>query len=1443
MAEELQRHGIKFTLDLNKHPKDATNLSLINAENFKVSEDGSTLISDKTLKVNTVIKNKLSEYYRDNLYNIIFCIPTNEEIVLFVVSNYTENKYYDLDLFRYNEQLDICSDSIIPSEYEKMKYYGGKFSGTFTYNVKNELIIAFCEYDSIYSTYLNYGEPLKTINLGYFDINKEGNYYLNIDSNLNPKTFPLCPEVDIPNIINWKIIKGLSKKGWYNFYIRYKINKYDYTQWFSFGRAFYLDESENKTIFKYLATNETSGLTTNEIWKVESDISNSIDLCNKTINFTLNNLSNIYDEYQIGFICNTKTYTECKITNDIKISNTNFILNYKNTKNYDYNNLLKTYENYYSVKNIINYNNRLYLSNYNSSKKINIKNNIDFGIWDNNKDNINVLSDDNKRNILISFNGEEKTIELEDNKITISKLLGVDKVYSYLNKSNSSKIYDAILSDDNNFYFDAYSILRNLYRIIESNGETTPITKINKCSGYGGWTLEWYNTIEKNSTIMNGEFSKIIEEHWIKYYSIDYEQYDNVIDISNYKFSFDPSTNVLKCEDLDLETKIIVPKILSSDKIPVPYFEARYYYNIDIIDYPNIKQEYKVLSEPDIAFDDVNYKFSLIPKQPYNFFIHYIDKYGFINDGLPITTSNVVYSQPVIEINDKFYMLYCMCHSNASEHRTNVYIYFDINVIPPTINGTYNITNLTIDNLKNAIFYVPQINGNAVNEYKTLDDLYQYEIIIDNEGNKSYFNEAIINHIEKTTAWSLYYLMSDRFKNYTIKERLCLTIYDKGLYTELSNINFENNSIITIFPESEDKTSKYIKFTNIDIPQEYKSYFISYEKLNKTLLYSGKYIKNKEDDKYGLFYSDSLNYKDNINLNIDVDYQNNEIQSVKYNVADSIEDGNEGKSSNLQLLFNNIVEDGYMSLYKKPSLLYDDQNKTLLRVSEITTNPYVNVTTYGFKSTISPIIIKDKYRINSANVLIKYDSTSDKLSELPFLNVDKFEEFSYIPDNYKQLNNSPKLYKTITNDVKYDEPTAKFYDSYLFLPQDTIDLFKHNVLDYDESILSIYQNYNKNNINQTNFVKTIRRSTYIKDESLENGWRSFESEAYQNIQENKGEITRIDGIGDLLLVHTKHSLFQFDKSNLISANNKNLQIAQADTFDVGYKEIFTSLNGYGGLQDKDAAIVGEFGYIWYNNDFNKIYQYDSGSLNVISGNIEFLLNKYKPTTCRFVDDKQNKRLIIQFQLKPVIVDGIERTQVLNLTYNYDTKSFISFYINDLSDPNTLNETYNTKTKFYILEHSVLFDKFDKCNAKKLSFIINENYSKIKRLNFIKYKMYKRIDSSNDKFDANLPVEGKAMSLATGVTPYSGFQLRVYNDLCDTGILDIYHDIKIGTSDKVKPYYDLGNFTFNNLRDKDNKNQIFGNFFIVEFIFEPKIDQEDGVIEFESLEYSVSYEEN
>lgn len=1490
MAEELKRHGLTFNLDLNKHPKDATNLSLINAENFKISEDGASLVSDRNLLENEAIKNTLDDYYNQYnyisegiSYKIINCIPTNDEIVLFVENtkvlqsenqlivksenNNGDNLNYSkiINIFRYNEKINVCkiidiqsqelnlSDEIFIKQY--LNYYDGKFSGTFTYNVKNELIIAFCEYDNIRTTEFECGEPLKIINLGYWD---ENNNLVNT-SNLDSRTFSICPEVTIPEMVNDKIVSGYSKKGWYHFYIRYKINNYDYTQWFDFGKSIYLDEFEDTNIFQYKATKEEEQ-DLNINYEINSFMSDDLDFCKKTINFKLNNLDTKYNYYQLGFIVNTKITNVCKISNDINTKNNLILIDYSFYKDYDVNNILINFENFYNVKNIINYNNRLYISNYSTSEYENIQENVKYSIIE---DKIDVLSSTNK--IIIDFYTDGYGHNNKNIKVSINSNNEVS-LKNIINDSNCKKIKYINASTKQTFTSG------NIYEWIDNN--------INGKNGNYGQITYIIRTYTVTGTIpYDSEESKII-------YNNEYESFiDHAINPNGY-----PTKSITiyyyKIEDISeaiykYENDSLILQNYNSDKYHVAFYKNGKY----IIDFSstgatiNYKwgipktyfSKYKVISKINTyGFNIEDISYTLIPMQPYNFYIHYVDKYGKYTNGYPLL--NIENYTTIIK-NERYVKLYAYdvncIYINVSK---SVFIcdesLKDSNV---TSNNVFDFINLDSIFIKGDISY---INDNEEEITIYLNDT------IKNIINKNY-DENLIDAIKYKIYGYLWNYYPDYIKfsnnNYTFGEILHRSLNSKQDYRNIY-ISKNNDVCIIVGQDSYYQTNFNINFSNIKLNNNYK-YFISYEKIDNILLQQGIVkkgtIKYKNDDNIELnlelenvlenkayLYNDNLNYKNILKLNIEygsyfifntpINNSHNllllnpstnkfnnfsKITNLEYRVAGETITKNIGKSTNISFNGNSdeVSNESYRIewLYKNFTNLYNNINKILIRCSQIN-NDSTTITTYSHWGIETAILInKDSYRINSRNIIYKYDNSEAyknpnyMLHNIYFLTIN-----NNFPES-KQFNNKPKTYFTVQNDVDYENKTAKYYENFIFFPQDTIDLFKNNSLDYDESVLSIYTNYNKNNINQTNFIKTIRRSVYIKDESLENGWRTFESEAYQNIQENKGEITRIEGIGDLLLVHTKDSLFQFDKSNLLVTENKTVQLGQQDTFDVGYKEIFTSPFGYGGLQDKEAAIVGEFGYIWYNNDFNKIYQYDAGSLNVISGNIEFLLNRYKPTKCRFVDDKYNKRLLIQFQLN--------NNQVLNLTYNYNIKAFISFYINDESEPALMNEVYNTKTKFYILENNRIFSGFNKPNAKKLSFIINENYTKIKRLNYIKYKLYKRIDSSDKEFNANLPVEGNALSVINNRRPYSGYKLKVYNDLCTTDEIDIQVDLKSENNiDIKKPYYDLGNFTFNYLRDKDTNSQMFGNFFIVEFTFE---DNQEDIIEFESLEYGISYEEN
>jgi hypothetical protein len=219
-------------LNLNKHPKDCKDLSLIYARNVMISNDLSCLQNEYSITGHSTLNNYLNGKY------IAGYIPCNTEVVLFVVDNINSE---NCTIVRYNEKTDSYIECI-----KNFKYYGGKLRGTFTYNVKDDLIIAVAESDSN----RNDAVPLRTINLGKFDTNTEGN-----DKGLTNAEFSINPEIKLPSINNIEYVPGNAYKGWYHFFIRFKVNSIDYTKWYNLGHPIFICDIEKQQIFKYGFTN------------------------------------------------------------------------------------------------------------------------------------------------------------------------------------------------------------------------------------------------------------------------------------------------------------------------------------------------------------------------------------------------------------------------------------------------------------------------------------------------------------------------------------------------------------------------------------------------------------------------------------------------------------------------------------------------------------------------------------------------------------------------------------------------------------------------------------------------------------------------------------------------------------------------------------------------------------------------------------------------------------------------------------------------------------------------------------------------------------------------------------------------------------------------------------------------------------------------------------
>lgn len=1471
-------------LSLNKHPKDCDPLSLVNATNVKVTNDLTLISNEEDLKRNEIIYKTLNNEFGGREYSIIGIIPCNDEIIIFASGRATST------IARYNEKENKC----------KIIYNGGllnnisKIKGTFTYNVNNDLIIAVSLYN------INTDEPLRIFNLGKFND-------INIDSKQFESTISsIIPEVKLPSIESHYYVKGSCYKGWTYLYIRFKINKTDYTQWYNFGYPIFVDDIYRQQIFRYCFYQYRIGRNNAEtdLYNVDNvdnhsavpmdgfgtgcydGFSNNSEISNTTFAINLNfNSFNNFNQYQLGFVCASKAYTKAFITNDINISDTNYIFNPKYLSEGSITEFITAYYNYYNVKNIINYKNRLYISNYKEqtlnkkidqsiidSVSISLKvNTTNFAFSSTNKDTVSTLKQ------IVTLTEKRKDVRSGQEQLKTPKQYFLD-INSISDITNQSIPFNKILNVDN-----------SIDLIVKITKEETTTNKVIAID-----TINIIKDPSDNSTLPG--YCKI---------KIEKDVYDSI----EYCFETDVDSN--------------------GNHTNFKIFDATNY----IISFQ------KKCIDTISSFNDRLKESTLIPGEVYSFYIHYIDKYGHATNGY--------------RIDNKTYL--------TTNTRDGYFIPIKIHLPVQNLTEGYIAVNekYTLKEFKDLLNTDGNLNIYSFNKYT--NKLISSGKAANKKDVKNYLLSLYGDLFADSTTKYNYIKIANIFNSGSVNG---VSTGNFGVY-----IN-ENNERLFKIPEEEYYSTyegivnyKYGLQVTVKIPEDYIGYFISYEKFESTKkvtgfltnkdareisaieynIGEGATFKNYENNKVSsdmYLYSSTFDIKDSLstdynfirikakstkyckyndsgNITVttegnngfiaeinksDILYRNSSINyaydlnkslinytaiqdkiylidNYKLVVADSVKDDRGGLSTaiklkNIESLF--ISDDKYRvntyiaSLYNYHNKLYINKEKTLIRIgninyasgtiSTIIENGFNGVYTYdgviiyngngitfnsennslyNIRGKIGKTIPDDSGKNIGLSIL---DEISEKVFYLniPFLNYIQFPVIDTYYYESKYFNNNPQ--NVIFTIIKPDEqdPDAKGYWPGLIVePKNSIDLFGNPQGSQDDFIPTVYNNYRDDILNITQFDKTIRRSNVIQDESAVNAWRQFPIEGYKNINENKGIITNLVGIGVYLLAHTEHSLFMFNGDATLQTKDKSLQLLQLDAFDTNYVEVFTSDLGFGGLQDDLSFVVDQFGYIFYNNDFTRFYKFDNGQLSLIDQDIYLYLQDNKPTNVRFGNDKFNKRLLISLKLS--------NNTTKTLSYNYELGNFISFH-----DYNFI-QGYNTKSKLYLVSGNNLYNTIYNFTDTKsygtyeslsivkpypssISIILNEDYDVIKFLEFIKYNV-RKVSKSNSLISIS-PVK-------EGMQPYAGDILEIFSEFTNTGEIDINIDTTNKFNRYSKPWFELGNWNFNYFRNKistyndsgsDKLTRIYGNYIVIKFTFNNK---DKVCIEFENLNGSVS----
>nr|UWF93774.1 MAG: stabilization protein [Bacteriophage sp.] len=312
---------------------------LVHAGNIMIDKDTETICNELGL----------IDYYLHGINaKIVGHIECNEEFIVFFDNN---------DIYRINVKKVIGNNNPVKVNIN-WHWCGGEVFGTYTYNVNNELILCISELNPTTDC------PLKSINLDK-DVDLKNYTVDNDELYTELATAPIC------NFGNVRLVNGNRiKKGTYVFFIRYWIDDYYNTIWFPIGYPIQLTDLEAlttpKTVFNYNAGEDKGSGKIQDYYSEDDDYTNTNMLI--TVRMFADTKQN-YTKYQLAAIVNGNASTEAVVWNKKTIGTAVEFTIDNNFETMSIDELTNEPFNFYNVKTLDNYRNRVYLANYKLDNK------------------------------------------------------------------------------------------------------------------------------------------------------------------------------------------------------------------------------------------------------------------------------------------------------------------------------------------------------------------------------------------------------------------------------------------------------------------------------------------------------------------------------------------------------------------------------------------------------------------------------------------------------------------------------------------------------------------------------------------------------------------------------------------------------------------------------------------------------------------------------------------------------------------------------------------------------------------------------------------------------------------------------------------------------------------------------------------------------------------
>lgn len=416
------------------------------------------------------------------------------------------------------------------------------------------------------------------------------------------------------------------------------------------------------------------------------------------------------------------------------------------------------------------------------------------------------------------------------------------------------------------------------------------------------------------------------------------------------------------------------------------------------------------------------------------------------------------------------------------------------------------------------------------------------------------------------------------------------------------------------------------------------------------------------------------------------------------------------------------------------------------------------------------------YQLEYEDLSSRYDRVVNDVTVKWWDNTD-FIDFKYSTDNDNKFDIHPELLKFLLNRIAINTDFTKL--EYELRGQLCQEFYGYN---QDWSInsstryfrsLGYYFDYCSNCSNK--YPNRIIWSEVSREEDLQDMYRLFKPLSYFDIPADKGAITSLDYVDNVILVRTEQSSFILQPNpQQLQASGTLISLGTGDFLSLPAQELISVPTGHGGQQDVLAEVNTKFGLVWVDTNEGKVFlKPTGGGFEEISSYkmYHWFERNLGQGQTYLTYDPRFERLILHYkEIKGEVNKGF------TISYNFRTKSWISFHSYQPDVMTYTNSTFYSSNGNKLYSHDD-YSKFTNYYGIDFPFIIEGVDTNMQTFNPHSIAYYAQVQYYDELNNEWIPVN-KTFD-----------QLIAYNKLQSTGLvnLEVKDQLRALTwSNKTKP---------------------------------------------------------